>query len=125
MSGSSRRQSRPPEEMQQSFKVTRWLWVCNQHTWTDDEIEDLQYFLLTTSLQELFDRRTSAKVRAECWEWVLDEELRPFSFRACAELCGYDTERLRSAVVDLHRRLLKKGWVKDIDFQALLQKTAA
>lgn len=125
MSRRYRRQRRPPEDVQPSFEVTRWLWVINSHTWTDEDIDALQYFLLQTSLQELFDRRTSAKVRAECWDWVLDDVLRPFSFRACSEACGYDTDRLRSALTDLRRRLQKAGYAEAIDIKPMLQKEVA
>lgn len=51
--------------------------------------------LLLHRLGQLRNARLSARMRAEIDEWIADDTERPFSFAACARVCGCDPDALR------------------------------
>lgn len=59
--------------------------------WTTEEIKELQYGLITSSIDELFDRRKSKKMQQEAREWLLDiNQDHPFTFINCCFASGLD-----------------------------------
>lgn len=75
--------------------------------WTDEEISRMRVGLLITSLHDVCDGRLSAWATEEVWEWIEDDSLWPFSFRACVVEYDprIDPDELREAVRRLADRL--------------------
>lgn len=119
------RSRRPPDDVQMSFDVKSWVWVCNPIEWTEEYIEDLRYYILVETLHLLGDGRASAKAVKEAWEWVLSDAIEPFSFRVCCEENGYRHTLLREGLLELHRLQEKKGGKVKVDVQQLLDQLKA
>ncbi len=70
---------------------------CDQQ-WSDEAISSLREAVLMDTLRNLTDgRATTAK--AEALEWMLSDDIHPFSFRVCASEMGMDYEEIRIRVL--------------------------
>ena len=69
--------------------------------WSDDDIQRLRDAILETSLKILLDGRASRAAVAESLEWIVSEEISPFSFEVCASESGYSPSALREQILDL------------------------
>ncbi|WGS88585.1 hypothetical protein [Methylomonas sp. UP202] len=67
---------------------------------TEQEFSELRYRLLLMMLGSLNDGRVSAKEKSESREWLMSEDLTPFSFRACCESEGVDYLEMRDLILD-------------------------
>lgn len=67
--------------------------------WTDDDILLLMDGVMTYSLNQLNDSRSSEEGYQEALEWIMSDELHPFSFLVCAHALGYDPFGLRDATL--------------------------
>lgn len=74
------------------------------YSWEADEILILQQKMLLLALEEIRDRRKSAEMRLEAWNWLFsDNDELPFSARRCALNSGYDIDNIRYLI----KRLVK------------------
>jgi hypothetical protein len=71
--------------------------------WTDEEIEDIGYKMITQALDEVRDRRKSFNMRKEAWDWLMSDAKAPFSSRNCACANGLNIDELRG----LLKRIVK------------------
>jgi hypothetical protein len=53
--------------------------------WTTDDVVSLREFMLWRHVHYVMDRRTSDETIRETWEWILSEDVAPFSFRVCLD----------------------------------------
>jgi hypothetical protein len=53
--------------------------------WTKQDISDLRVFMLFRHLKLILDSRCSSKHVVEAWEWIMDDDITPFSFRTCVQ----------------------------------------
>lgn len=63
--------------------------------WTDDDIHELHYKIMMRKLCEVCDGRLSPRVRREIIDWVMCDEIAPFSFACCCILEGADPLEFR------------------------------
>lgn len=56
-----------------------------REAWTADDVTSLREFMLWRHVHYIMDKRTSDETLRETWEWILDEEVAPFSFRVCLD----------------------------------------
>lgn len=66
--------------------------------WTDANIEQLRKRLLWHSLRLLADGRASTTTMRETMEWLMSDELHPFSFVVCCHEAGYNPIGIREGV---------------------------
>jgi hypothetical protein len=92
--------------------------------WTEANVEMLRSKLLVTTVREIADRRTSKKVVTEVWDWILSDEVHPFSFRVCCESSDLDPLKMREALTSLYRTLSRRDLAVKVDLEAL-QKVAS
>lgn len=76
--------------------------------WSDNDIEQLRRSILESSIRILLDRRASIATVSETLEWLLSDEISPFSFEVCASDCGYSADDLRERTLGC----MKKNKVK-------------
>lgn len=67
--------------------------------WSDDEISWIREWLLNRSLAQLKDHRVADHTKQEMMDWVMSDEIHPFSFVICCREAGYSSERLRDGVI--------------------------
>ncbi|EGR0468615.1 hypothetical protein BC355_17630 [Vibrio cholerae] len=72
--------------------------------WTDQEIIQIQEFMLFEALNEIRDGRKSEAMRTEAINWLMHESDEPFSADVCAANCGYDITTLRSYLRPILRK---------------------
>ena len=77
-------------DAQLSFEMTNLMELKKPTRWTEANVEMLRSKLLVTTVREIADRRTSKKVVTEVWDWILSDEVHPFSFRVCCESSDLD-----------------------------------
>ncbi len=63
--------------------------------WTDEEIKEIKYRMLTHALDELRDHRRSQQMRKEAWDWLFSDEEAPFSAPVCALEHNLDITEIR------------------------------
>jgi hypothetical protein len=75
-------------------------------SWTEEDILRLHGALLEKSLHDLFDRRVSAKTKADILDWVRapSSEFRGFTYQSCCHLFGLDDEAIRDQVLAHYER---------------------
>lgn len=74
---------------------------------TDDYVEWLREYLLKITLRQITHSQVSAQNRQEAMDWLLSDEIHPFSFRVCCEALLCDFEDVRDAtlaIVAKHRK---------------------
>lgn len=76
--------------------------------WTTDAISCLREAVLMDTLRNLTDgRATTAK--AEAMDWMMSDEIHPFSFRVCANEMGMDHIEIRTRVLRMIDSI-EKNW---------------
>lgn len=120
-----RSSKRVNSDLQQSFEIKQWLWICNPYQLSDEEIDYIREKLLVCTIQDLADRRTSTSVVTECWDWVMSDDIHPFSFRVCCDVADLDYLKMREALVSNYRRLSKHKLVKQVDLVSLKEFASA
>lgn len=65
-------------------------------TWSDQDIEFLRDGLLKKTLSDLCNHRAGPDVKREALQWMLSDEIHPFSFIVCCMSAGLDSDELRS-----------------------------
>jgi hypothetical protein len=69
-------------------------------TWTDDQILRIFDHLLESSLRILFSAKSSSKLAAEIYDWIMDSNDRyPFSLNNCCLLPGYNPDDIRDGIL--------------------------
>lgn len=76
-----------------------------QPSWTDEEVSKLRVQLLNHSLHLLTDGRASYKAKKEIFEWVMSDDIHPFSFFICCEEGSYNPLKVRAGIKFMLRRL--------------------
>jgi len=76
----------------------------NQFYWCEDSIEGIREMLLMDTLRDLTDGR-AALAKDEAMEWMLSDEVHPFSFKVCCNAMGLDHHEVRSRVLYMIDRL--------------------
>lgn len=83
----------------------------NSYVWDEWAVDRLRERLLIGTLKSLTDgRATIAKL--EALEWLMSEEVAPFSFRVCAEAAGVHYEQVRArtlAIMKTTEQALEQG----------------
>jgi hypothetical protein len=111
-------------DAQLSFEMTNLMELKKPTRWTEANVEMLRSKLLVTTVREIADRRTSKKVVTEVWDWILSDEVHPFSFRVCCESSDLDPLKMREALTSLYRTLSRRDLAVKVDLEAL-QKVAS
>ena len=75
--------------------------------WSDDEVKQLRYGLLWHSLRGLADGRAGTEIKQETMEWMMSDEVHPFSFVASGGEAGYDPSGIREGVKSILNRLAR------------------
>lgn len=79
----------------------------NTYEWSSRAISSIRENLLISTLKSLTDGRTVA-AKAEAMEWMLSDDIHPFSFRICAGDMGLDYIKIRNHVLYMIDALEKK-----------------
>lgn len=75
--------------------------------WTDVDIEELQYGMIKSAINDVRDGRKSKLMQREAKKWLMDDDYdHPLSFCNCCLSLGLDEERLRLML----NRLLNGGF---------------
>lgn len=74
-------------------------------SWSDEDIGKLREQLLKYSLRFLADGRSSYRVKKEVYEWVMSDDIHPFSFFVCCEEGNYNPLKVRAGISFMLRRL--------------------
>jgi hypothetical protein len=82
-----------------------------EYVWTDEDISILREEVLRDALCAVLDGRNGEAQRRELWEWIDNDQLLPFSFRACAAAVGVDPNELRAALKRMVARATKGATV--------------
>ncbi len=80
---------------------------ANTYEWTAQEISQIREMLLMDSLRNLTDGRATL-VKTEVMDWMMSDELEPFSFRTCASDMGFDYIEIRVRVLRMIHLIEKK-----------------
>lgn len=78
-----------------------------EYVWTDEDIRILREEVLRDALRAVLDGRNGEVQQRELWEWIDNDQLLPFSFRACATAVGVDPNELRAALKRMVARVTK------------------
>lgn len=62
---------------------------------SDDDIQDIRYWLLTDAIRRLHDPRLGREYRSDILGWIENDGNTPFSFRVCCLTEGIDPDELR------------------------------
>jgi hypothetical protein len=73
--------------------------------WSDDEIAELRYFLLASSVDQLADTRVARNTKIEIIDWMMTEGEGPFSFETCVLAEGCDPDEVRLSALRTARRV--------------------
>ncbi|EGR0468616.1 hypothetical protein BC355_17625 [Vibrio cholerae] len=70
--------------------------------WTDQAIEELQYGMIVSAINDLRDGRKSKLMQREAKNWIREDDyIHPLSFCNCCMSLGLDEERLRQLISHL------------------------
>lgn len=72
--------------------------------WTEEDVEQLQIYVLKKTLSSLQDGRVCLVTRTECLDWLLDDSIHPFSFRICCYAMNVNPIAIRDMTIDLIKR---------------------
>lgn len=78
-------------ELQQQIDST-------QITWSDEDIDILEREILFSSINVLLDYRSGVQSRDEAYAWMMNDDVAPFSYRACVSSMGGRAEPFRTMV---------------------------
>lgn len=79
----------------------------NTFKWSDDAISNIRERLLMSTLGSLTDGR-AVSAKTEAMEWMLSNEIHPFSFRVCADDMGMSYIEIRDRVLCMIDTLERK-----------------
>lgn len=88
------------------------LFYQKNHTdeeWPDDKIKALRSYLLHKALSAFGDDRVSISVRAELLDWIMEDDIHPFSFRVCCKNENVNPDRVRKKLMKLIKRHQIRG----------------
>lgn len=74
---------------------------------TDDYIDWLREYLLKLTLRQIIHPQVSDKNWREAVDWLLSDEIHPFSFRVCCNASGADHEDVREGTLQIMRKHMK------------------
>lgn len=106
-------------DAQLSFEVTHWLTIEKPVGWTDGNITRIRSKLLTTTVREIADRRNAKAIATEAWNWILSDDIHPFSFLVCCESEDLDALKMRESLVSLYRTLMRRNLAVKVDIEEL------
>ena len=75
--------------------------------WKDDEIKLLRSRLLWECLRILVDGRAGDAIKHEIMEWIMSDDIEPFSFVTCCAEEGYQVSKIRDGVKSTLNKLKK------------------
>lgn len=67
---------------------------------SDKDISNLRNYVLVKTMKSFLDKRTSLKTRTESLEWLLSDEIQPFSFKVCCANEGVNPFALREKILE-------------------------
>lgn len=76
--------------------------------WDDSAVKSLRDSLLWHSLRILEDGRAGQTAKRDVLDWIVSEELHPFSFNICCAEVDLDPEQLRERLIDMLARNKRK-----------------
>lgn len=59
--------------------------------WTEDDIISMREFMFRRHFRLIADRRTKEDMLREVWEWILSDDIHPFSFLVCLDSMAKQT----------------------------------
>lgn len=71
---------------------------------TDDYIDWLRGFILKRTLRQLLHSQTNEDSKREAYEWLMADDVHPFSFRVCCEAYDSDYTEVRQGVESILRK---------------------
>lgn len=71
---------------------------------SDEYVEWLREYLLKLTLRQLVHPQVSELHRLEAVEWVMSDEVQPFSFKVCCAALQADHEDVREGVLAIMRK---------------------
>lgn len=71
--------------------------------WCNDSVDKIRSYLLKKTLAIFSDGRASSSSKAEAFEWLMSEELMPFSFRVCCGIEDLDPDLIRELTLRVIR----------------------
>lgn len=75
---------------------------------TDDYVEWMREYLLKITLRQIIHPQLSEQNWREAMDWVLSDEVHPFSFRVCCEAMMCDFEDVRATTLKIAAKELVK-----------------
>ena len=75
---------------------------------TDDYVEWMREYLLKITLRQIIHPQVSEQNWREAMDWVLSDEVHPFSFRVCCEAMMCDFEDVRATTLKIAAKELFK-----------------
>lgn len=75
--------------------------------WSEQAIMDLREGFLWHSLRVLADGRAGEGIKQETMEWLMSNDIHPFSFVVCCSELGYAPATLREKTLDVLNRRKK------------------
>lgn len=79
----------------------------NTYEWSSEAISSIRENLLMSTLKSLTDGR-AVSAKSEAMEWMLSDEIYPFSFCVCAADMGMNYIKIRSRVLYMIEALERK-----------------
>ncbi|MCT8950730.1 hypothetical protein [Pseudomonas iridis] len=79
---------------------------------TDDYVEWMREYLLKITLRQIIHPQLSEQNWREAMDWVLSDEVHPFSFRVCCEAMMCDFEDVRATTLKIAAKELVKDGLK-------------
>ncbi|MEG2569604.1 MAG: hypothetical protein RSA84_25680, partial [Acinetobacter sp.] len=73
--------------------------------WSDDDIDKLRTAFFDENIRLLGDGRTSPETRQENYEWLMSDEIHPFSFLVLCREEMLSPDRIREGVQVVMRKL--------------------
>ena len=77
--------------------------------WSDKAVTDLREGILHHSLRVLADGRVGEIAKVEAMDWMMSDEIHPFSFVVCCSEFGYVPVEVRERTLNMLARLEKKS----------------
>ncbi|EKC7897401.1 hypothetical protein FA341_15280 [Pseudomonas aeruginosa] len=75
---------------------------------TDEYVEWLREYLLKITLRQIIHSQVSEQNWRDAMDWILSDEVYPFSFRVCCEAMMCDFEDVRAATLKIAAKELFK-----------------
>lgn len=76
--------------------------------WDEQAIRDLREGFLWHNLRVLADGRAGEGIKQETMEWLMSDDIAPFSFVVCCSEFGYAPVTLREQTLDVLNRLERR-----------------